>query len=57
VACIIKNITFVSDTSRVIRMTIVGDAPSGGVNYNHHSDDSRGVNYAPREHLQYRCHT
>ncbi len=41
---------------RVIRMTIVSDAPSCGIAYNNHSDDFRGViyalrvvNYAPRE--------
>ncbi len=53
-ACVIKNITLVNDTSRVIRMTIVNDASSYGVTYNHHSDDSRGVIYIPREHLYYR---
>ncbi len=28
-----KNITIVNDTSRVLRMTIVSDAPSCGVTY------------------------
>jgi hypothetical protein len=32
-------------------MTIVSDAPSCGVTYDCHSDDSRGVIFAPREHL------
>jgi hypothetical protein len=29
-------------------MTIVSDAPSCGNTYNRHSDNSRGVIYAPR---------
>jgi hypothetical protein len=33
----------VNEPSRVIRMTIMGDAPSCGITYDHHSDDSRGV--------------
>ncbi len=35
-------------------MTLVSDAPSCGIIYNHHSDDiyaPRVINYAPREHL------
>ncbi len=48
VACIIKNITIVNGTPRVVRMTIVSDAPSCGVIYDHHSDDSRGVFYTHR---------
>ncbi len=43
-----KNIMIVNDRSRVVRTTIVGDAPNCGVNYDHHSDASRGVIYAPR---------
>jgi hypothetical protein len=46
-----KNIMIVNSTSRVVRMTIVSDAPSCGVTYDCHSDDSRGVISAPREHL------
>ncbi len=42
-----KNIMIVNDTSIIIR----SDAPSCGITYNRHSDDSRGVIYAPREHL------
>jgi hypothetical protein len=34
-------------TPRVVRITIISDDPSCGVTY-HHSDDSRGVIYAPR---------
>jgi len=37
----------VNDTSRLIR----SDAPSFDINYDHHSEDSRGVIYAPKEHL------
>ncbi len=40
-ACIIENITIVNDTSRVIRMVIVSDAPSCGITYDHHSGDSK----------------
>jgi hypothetical protein len=32
---------------RVVRMTIVSDTPSGGITYDCHSDDSRGVIYTP----------
>jgi hypothetical protein len=46
-----KNIAIVNDTSWVIRMTIVSDAPSCDVAYNHPSDDSRDVITAPIEHL------
>ncbi len=53
-----KDIMIVNDTPRVIRMTIVNDAPNCGVTYNHHSDNSKGViytirvvNYPPREYL------
>jgi len=42
-----RNITIVNDTSRVIR----SDAPSCGITYDHHSDNSRRVTYAPKEHL------
>jgi hypothetical protein len=45
-----KNM-IVKDTSRIFRMTIVSDAPSCGINYDCHSDNSRGVIYAPRENL------
>ncbi len=38
----------VNDTSGVIRITIVSDAPHCGVTYDHHLDDSRGVIYSPR---------
>ncbi len=48
----------VNDTSRIIRIMIVSDAPSCGITYGHHSYDTRGViyaprvvNYAPRQHL------
>jgi hypothetical protein len=44
-------------------MTVISDASSCGITYERHSDDSRGVIYAPRvinnthrEYLQYRCH-
>ncbi len=43
-----KNVTIINDTPRVVRMMIVSDAPSCGVTYNCHSDDSRGIIYAPR---------
>jgi hypothetical protein len=33
----------VNETSRVVRLTILSDASSCGVTYNHHSDDSRAV--------------
>ncbi len=46
-----KDVTIVSDTSRVVRMTIISDAPRLGVTYDCHSDDSRGFIYPPREHL------
>ncbi len=36
------------DTPSAILMMIVSDAPSCGVTYNHHSDNSRGVIYATR---------
>jgi hypothetical protein len=42
-----KNITIVNDTSKVIS----SNAPSCGIAYNHHSDDSKGVNYVCGEHL------
>ncbi len=42
-----KNITNVNDNSGVFR----SDAPSCGITYDHHSENSRGVIYAPREHL------
>jgi hypothetical protein len=52
-----QNITILNDTSSVI-MTIISDALSCGVTYNHPSDNSigviygpRAINYAPREHL------
>jgi hypothetical protein len=47
VACIIKKITIVNDTSGIVRSKTV----SCGVTYDCHSDDSRGVIYIPREHL------
>jgi hypothetical protein len=47
-----KHLMIVNDNSRVVRMSIISDAPSCGVTYDHHSDNSRGVIYAPREHLQ-----
>ncbi len=46
-----KNILFTNDNPRVVRMTIVSDAPSCGDTYDHHCDDSRDVTYVPREHL------
>jgi hypothetical protein len=46
-----KNITIINDTSRVIKMMIVSDAVSCGITYDCHSDNFRGVIYAPREHL------
>ncbi len=46
-----KIITIVNDTSRVVRMMIVTGAPSCGVTNVRHSDDSRGVINAPKEHL------
>ncbi len=42
-----KNITIVMNTSRFDRMAIVSDAPSCGITYGHHSDNSRGVIYTP----------
>jgi len=42
-----KNITITKNTSRFDRMTIVSDAPSCGITYGHHSDNSRGVIYTP----------
>ncbi len=45
------NRKIVNDASRVIRMTIVTDAPGCGITYDYHSDNCRGVIYAPREHL------
>jgi hypothetical protein len=41
------NIMILNDTARAIR----SDAPSCGITYEHHSVNSRGVTYAPREHL------
>jgi hypothetical protein len=38
-----KNVTIVNDTPRVVRMMIISDAPSCGITYNCHSDDSRGI--------------
>jgi hypothetical protein len=35
----------VNDTSRVVRTTIVSDATTWSITYDHHSDDSRGVIY------------
>jgi hypothetical protein len=35
----------VNDTSRVIRMTIVSDATTWSITYEHHSDNFRGVIY------------
>ncbi len=46
-----KSITIVNETSRVIRMTIVTDAPGCGLTYDCYSDNFRGVIYPPREHL------
>ena len=43
-----KNIKIVNDTFRVIRMMIISDALSCGITYDGHSDDCRGVTYAPR---------
>ncbi len=45
-----KNITIVNDTSRVVRMVIVSDAPSCVI-YGCHSENSGGVTYVLREHL------
>jgi hypothetical protein len=42
-----KNITIVNENSKVFRMALQVVAS----HYNHHSDDSRGVTYTPREHL------
>ncbi len=39
------------DNSRAIRMMIVSDASSCDITYDHHSNKSRVVIYAPREHL------
>jgi hypothetical protein len=33
------------------QLVIWSDAPSCGITYDHHSDNSRGVIYTPREHL------
>ncbi len=44
------KITIVNDTSKVIRMMTISDAPSCGITYDDHSDDSRDVIYAPRVH-------
>jgi hypothetical protein len=43
-----KHITIVNDDSR-----LYNDAPSCGITYDHHSDETRGVIYTAREHLQY----
>jgi hypothetical protein len=40
-----------NDTSRVIRITNLSDAPSCGVTYDCDNDDCRGVIYAPGEQL------
>ncbi len=45
------NITIVNDTTIIVRMMIVSDAPRYCFTYNCHSDDTRDVIYAPREHL------
>ncbi len=37
--------------SRVVRMTIISDTLSCDITYDCHSDDSRAVMYALREHL------
>ncbi len=42
-----KTATIVNDPSIVIR----SDAPSCGITYDHHPDYTRGVTYAPKEHL------
>ncbi len=47
VSGIIENFMIVNDTSRVIRR----GAPSCGITYDCHSDDSIGVIYGAREHL------
>ncbi len=36
---------------KIFQGTNFGGAPSGGINYDCHSDGSRGVIYDPREHL------
>jgi hypothetical protein len=41
-----KNITIVNDAC-----SHQNEASSGGINYDHHSDNSRGVLYAPRENI------
>ncbi len=48
----------ITDTSTVVRMTIISDAPNCGIIYDWRSDNSGGVinaprvvNYAPREPL------
>jgi len=46
-----KSIMIINNTSIVVRMMIISDAPSCGVTYDHQSDNSRGVIHAPREHL------
>jgi hypothetical protein len=45
-----KDITIVNGTYRIV-------STGCGITYDHHSDDSRGVIYAPRKHLQYRHHS
>jgi len=42
---IIDDSKSINDTSRVVRITIVSDATTWSVTYDHHSDSSRGVIY------------
>jgi hypothetical protein len=35
----------INDTSRVVRMTIIGEATTWSITYTHHSDDYRDVIY------------
>jgi hypothetical protein len=52
-----KNITIINETSKVVRVMIVSDAQGCGITYGCHSDYPKGVIYAPRKHLLYRCHS
>ncbi len=42
---IIDDSRSVNDTFRIIRVTVVSDATTWSVTYDHHSDNSRGVIY------------
>jgi hypothetical protein len=48
---VLQKISIVNDTSKVIRKTIISNTPNCGITYDCHSDDSRGVIHAPKEHF------